>query len=519
MRYTVIILFTFLSLLRNSMFIAQDLTTCSIKPNIQLLKNETHPEEHNIRTVDFMANDRESLTTSKTNKVVVFHFYFDETNKFHNTAESYLKLLKDSLSRLSTDIEIQVKIQKTKGSIFIKKGEKSWSIIHLNALVYSNDKQTIDELFGIGGRIDTTTTRTKSFNHEFIPIQSLDSTYQDCLYLFRAKIIGKSFACDPNEDKDIIKYFKKVYAEKYVKECQKDLEEKEKKRIADTIEKLQKTNDSLVKFKSNILAQLKAPKFSTYTDINRQFGALSQYSHFFNQDVLFNSNGLSISTGVQYYFKNVSQNSILFNIGLNYVSTNYITIGLLNSEFHKQQVDYLKINNLSDYSESIESAVLLIPIGIGYQFRKESSPIFVQCSAGLNLGMGRVSAISATGSISYSRYYENPGLEVINQPGLGLVSDVSIDHTPAYEARSGLFFGAFASAKLTYKFSDKSPISGYLNVCYNSTRTDLVSNGSEFISTELNSYNSILNSMENLKISPFQIGLGLVYELRKNITL
>jgi len=240
MRYTVIILFTFLSLLRNSMFIAQDLTTCSIKPNIQLLKNETHPEEHNIRTVDFMANDRESLTTSKTNKVVVFHFYFDETNKFHNTAESYLKLLKDSLSRLSTDIEIQVKIQKTKGSIFIKKGEKSWSIIHLNALVYSNDKQTIDELFGIGGRIDTTTTRTKSFNHEFIPIQSLDSTYQDCLYLFRAKIIGKSFACDPNEDKDIIKYFKKVYAEKYVKECQKDLEEKEKKRIADTIEKLQK---------------------------------------------------------------------------------------------------------------------------------------------------------------------------------------------------------------------------------------------------------------------------------------
>lgn len=519
MRYTVIIFLTFLSIQCNNMLFAQNSTTCSIKPDIELLNNRSYPEEYNIRTVDFMANDRESLTTSKTNKVVVFHFYFDETNKFHNTAESYLKLLKDSLSRLSTDIEIQVKIQKTKGSIFIKKGENAWSIIHLNALVYSNDKQLLDELFGIGGRIDTTTTRTKSFNHEFIPIQSLDSTYQDCLYLFRAKIIGKSFACDPNEDKDIIKYFKKVYAEKYVKECQKDLEEKEKQRNEVAIQTLKEEKEALEKFKSDILAQLKAPKFSTYTHINRQFGTLSQYSHFFNQDVLFNSNGLSLSTGAQYYLKNVNQNSILFNVGINYVSTNYITGGILNAEFQKQQLDYQKINNLSDYSESIESSLLLIPIGIGYQFRKESSPVFVQCSAGLNLGLGRVSAISATGSISYSRYYENPGIEVINQPGLGLVSNVSINHTPAYEARSGLFFGAFASVKLAYRFSDKSPISGYLNVCYNSTRTDLVSNGSEFISTEISSYNSILNSMDKLKISPFQIGLGLVYELPKKITL
>jgi hypothetical protein len=53
----------------------------------------------------------------------------------------------------------------------------------------------------------------------------------------------------------------------------------------------------------------------------------------------------------------------------------------------------------------------------------------------------------------------------------------------------------------------------------NSIQTDLVSNGSEFISTEVNSYSSILNSMEKIKISPFQIGLGVVYELRKKITI
>jgi hypothetical protein len=516
----IIILFSFLSLLRNNNLLAQNSTNCAIKPKIELLDNKSYPEGYNIRAVDLMANDRESLQSTKTNKVVIFHFYFDETNKFHNTAESYLKLLKDSLSSLSTDIEIQIKIQKTKGSIFIKNGKNTLSVIHLNALVYSNDQQTLNELFGIGGRIDTTTTRTKAFNHEFLSIQNMDSTNQDLLYLFRAKILGKSFACDPNEDKDILKYFKKVYAEKYVKKCQKDFEEKEKQQIEDTIRKLSEENRALNEYKSKIeKKRLQAPKFGMSTDINRQFGSVSLYSSFFGQDVNFNSHGLSVCTGGQYFVKDIYQSGILFNAGIIYFTSNYITGDLLNAEFHAQQVDYLKINNLSEYSESIESSTLLIPIGIGYQFRKETSPIFVQVSTGLNFGLGRVSATSATGKISYSRYYEVPGIEVMNQPSLGLVSNVSINHTPFYEARTGLFFGAFASAKLNYRFPNNSPISGYLNVCYNSIQTNLVSNGSEFISTELNSYNSILNSIEKFKLTPFQLGIGVVYELRKKITL
>ena len=515
----IIFLFALMSLLRNNTLYAQNSMTCAIKPVLELVKNTAYSEGHNIRSVDLMANDRESLKTTKTSSVVIFHFYFDETNKFHNTPESYLKLLKDTLSQLSTDIEIQIKIHKTKGSIFIKNGSNTLSIIHLNALVYSNDQAALDELFGKGGRIDTTTTRTKSFNHEFLPIQNFDSTNQDRLYLFRAKIIGKSFACDPNEDKDIIKYFKKVYAEKYVKECQKDQEEKEKKRNETYLNNLTEENKNLKVKIVNIEKQLKDLKFTTYSDINRQLGTFSQYSRFFSQDVLFKSNGLSISTGAQYYLKNGYQNSILIDVGINYMTTNYSTRNLLNAEFHKQQVDYLKINSLTDYIENIESSALLIPIGIGYQFRKESSPIFVQCSAGINLGIGRVTAISATGKISYSRYYENPGIEVINQPSLGLVSNHSINNTPNFDQRTGLFFGTFASVKLNYKFVNNSPVSGYLNVCVNSIQTDLVSNGSEFISTEVNSYSSILNSMEKIKISPFQIGLGVVYELRKKITI
>ena len=99
----------------------------------------------------------------------------------------------------------------------INDGGKS-SAIHLNALIYSNDLNLLDELFGEGkqSRIDTSTTKLKKFNHEFIPIKSINKDNTDFLFSFRAKLKGKGFSCDPNEDLEIISHLKKIYLKKII---------------------------------------------------------------------------------------------------------------------------------------------------------------------------------------------------------------------------------------------------------------------------------------------------------------
>jgi len=358
----------------------------------------------------------------------------------------------------------------------------------------------------------------KKFNHEFIPIKSVNNSSEDYLYLFRAKLVGKSFACDPNEDKDIIKYFVNVYNTKYLKKCQDNLEKKEKQAIQDSLQNLTDENKNLKAFKTYYEKKInQEPQFSIYTDINQQFGSFSKYSDYFNQNVTSKCEGISISTGTQYFLKGIYQNNVWLSVGLNYNATNYLTDNLLNTEFQTQQIDYIKMINLSNYSESFQSTSMLVPLGIGYQFRQESWPIYFQLSSGIILGLGKVSSRYASGIISYSRYYEDPGIQVINQPNIGLVSNVSISNRPLYDSRTSLFFGGYVAAKVFYRFSKDSPVSGYLNFCFNSIQTKLTSNESEFVSTELNSYHSILNSMDKIRTAPFQLGIGVVYELRNKI--
>jgi len=119
MKHYYLFLIAFISVLHASLLRAQTSSVCKIKPKMEVSPTKAYKEDYNLRLTDLLQNDRELVKASATNKVVVFHFYFDETNKFHKTAEDYLNLLKDSLKALSTDIEIQFKIQKTTGSIFI----------------------------------------------------------------------------------------------------------------------------------------------------------------------------------------------------------------------------------------------------------------------------------------------------------------------------------------------------------------------------------------------------------------
>ena len=51
----------------------------------------------------------------------------------------------------------------------------------------------------------------------------------------------------------------------------------------------------------------------------------------------------------------------------------------------------------------------------------------------------------------------------------------------------------------------------------NEIKSKTNSNGSAFISENINEYNSILNSIQSFNNSPFNIGLGIVYGLRKKI--
>lgn len=189
---------------------------CNKRARFLDIPGKVYEEEQNIRTLDLIDKYNEIIENSESEKTVIFHFFIDETNSSNRKAEDFMRLLKDSLGLSKTNIEVIFKIQRTKGSVFLNHGENKYSIIHLSALVYSKDLTVLNELFGKGKntRIDTTSNRIKKFNHEFIPIYTVADDSQDYLYLFRVKLLGKGFACNPNEDKEIASMLSLIYKKK-----------------------------------------------------------------------------------------------------------------------------------------------------------------------------------------------------------------------------------------------------------------------------------------------------------------
>jgi len=502
---------------------------CEISPKFTLM-NGTYDLDHNISLSGLIDDDRDLLKDSKNSRFVVFHFFFDEENISKKTAENFLQLLKDSLQSLSTDIEVHFKIKKTKGNIIINDGGKS-SAIHLNALIYSNDLNLLDELFGEGkqSRIDTSTTKLKKFNHEFIPIKSINKDNTDFLFSFRAKLKGKGFSCDPNEDLEIISHLKKIYLKKYSADCEKkSVKNIDKVETKGADEKIKEENDSLKNRIEELNKKInkyekemkKLPIWSLYSNLNREFVGFSEHSSFFDSDIKFTTNGFSMSSGFIY---NLSDefNGLFINSGISIGASNYSIKNNLSFEYTKQQEAYTSRNTLKDYSEDFKSTSIIIPIGIGYQFKPENLPIFFQFSGGLNLGVNKLNTSGATGEISYSRYYKNQEnqeiIEVTDQPNLGLLSNIKINGNASYDPKNYILFGGFLNFKILYKFSDTSPLSSFINFSFNKIKSKTNSNGSAFISENINDHNSILNSIQSFNNSPLNIGLGIVYELRKII--
>lgn len=198
-------------------------SNCYIDSRFDSIQNSVYNEDQNISALDIIENCNEDVKLIIGKRTLVVEFFFDETNKFHKTVNQFKSMLRDSL-HIPTDIQIIYKFQRTKGSVFINNGTDKISIIHLNALIFSKDSSLMHELFGNGklSRIDTTTTKLRNFTHEFVSIDKVSNQEIGYLYLFRGKIVGKGFACDPNEDLNIIDIFKRVYNHKYIDACLDD---------------------------------------------------------------------------------------------------------------------------------------------------------------------------------------------------------------------------------------------------------------------------------------------------------
>ncbi|NBV09581.1 MAG: hypothetical protein EBS09_10815 [Flavobacteriia bacterium] len=163
--------------------------------------------------LDLMALYSDILANRSSEGNVLFHFFIDEFSPSKKSAEHFMKLLKDSLANLKTDIEVVFRIQKTTGNLYLNQGEHKYSLVGMNALVYSTDSLVLKELFGHGkkSRIDTTSSSVKRFNHEFLPVFNEPDSNQGYLFLFRTRTNGRGFACNPEEDKEIAALLKLIY--------------------------------------------------------------------------------------------------------------------------------------------------------------------------------------------------------------------------------------------------------------------------------------------------------------------
>jgi hypothetical protein len=163
--------------------------------------------------LDLMELYSDILANRPSERKVLFHFFIDELSPARKSAEQFMKLLKDSLAKLKTDIEVIFRIQRTTGNLFLNKGEHKFSLVGMNALVFSTDSLVLKELFGYGkkSRIDTTSSSVKRFNHEFLPVFNEPDSNQGYLFLFRTRTTGRGFACNPEEDKEIASLLKLIY--------------------------------------------------------------------------------------------------------------------------------------------------------------------------------------------------------------------------------------------------------------------------------------------------------------------
>ena len=97
------------------------------------------------------------------------------------------------------------------------------------------------------------------------------------------------------------------------------------------------------------------------------------------------------------------------------------------------------------------------------------------------------------------------------------MNDVRLNGGGDYQVKTAFTFGLYANLRVNYSFSKTSPLSGFMNFGYNGVKVKTKSNETGFISTELGEHNSLLNSMVSLPVLPIQVGVGIVYDLRKVI--
>lgn len=498
---------------------------CKAKPKFQLSSN-SYKEDYNINLLDCIESMKGIASASGNPRTVVIQFYFDELNKFHKTSQEFKELLMDSLKSMATDIQIEFKIQKNKGVNFLNDGEnEKLSINHLNALVYSQDKNVLLELFGQGNesRIDTTTSRKKSFSREFVKIKSVHSEETGYLYLMRPKLSGKGFSCDPNEDIDLIKMLVKIYDKKFNGNCEKLMFEMEKKELKEANDSLSNKCRELGEENKKYADKLKTfnnSKLSLVAGLDYLFGETSINSQFIGSDIKFKTAGFSNTAGINYFPSGTNSKTLFLSAGINASFLSYSMVRLINHTYINAENGFNALSSLSNYDERITSTSLMLPMSVGYQYREENWPIFFQVSAGVAIGMNKLVSTNGSGMVDYTRVYTDySGIVVDNQPELGLVNNVALNGTPTYNANTALAFGGFANFKINYEFSKTSPFVGFLQGGYTYLQTKTSSNNSAFITSELGELNSVLNSTPNLKHAPFFVGLGISLEVRKKIKL
>lgn len=202
-----------LILLINISSIVSQSNRCSLVPVYTQIPGKVYLEDQNLMALDLMELYSDILANRPSERKVLFHFFIDELSPARKSAEQFMKLLKDSLAKLKTDIEVIFRIQRTTGNLFLNKGEHKFSLVGMNALVFSTDSLVLKELFGYGkkSRIDTTSSSVKRFNHEFLPVFNEPDSNQGYLFLFRTRTTGRGFACNPEEDKEIASLLKLIY--------------------------------------------------------------------------------------------------------------------------------------------------------------------------------------------------------------------------------------------------------------------------------------------------------------------
>lgn len=180
------------------------------------IPGKVYTDGQNLMVLDMMELYSDLMSNSAPENAVLFHFFIDENSSLKKKAEDFMKVLKDSLAKLKTDIQVVFRIQKTMGTLFLNESEHKYPILGMNALVYSKDSILLRNLFGSGNkaRIDTTNSKVRKFNHEFIPIHAESASNLGYLFLFRTKLKGVGFACNPNEDKEIASMLKLIYKKK-----------------------------------------------------------------------------------------------------------------------------------------------------------------------------------------------------------------------------------------------------------------------------------------------------------------